>query len=350
LLEAEALRLQAGILLEAGEVEPSQHLFEAALAIYQERGDLLSESTVLHNLGLVTRRRGDFATAQRYYEQALVARQAIGYRQGEALTLNNLGAIASDQGDMTRSLQYKLQALAISRQIGDRYVEMMALINLGIDTHDQGAYEQSQPYYEQALALCVETGNRRLEGITRQMMTLLLYHRSEFAAALQSNDEFATVAASLNDHAMINYVWLNRGHILSRMQRWAEAEAAYERAMTGWEGDLFIFKVEGKAGLARLYLAQGELAQACEQVAPILDFLAAGNQLDGLYEPFQVYLTCYEVLLAHGEKERGRELLNTSHTLLQQRAAQISDPAMRDSFLNNVTAHRRIVEVFQSGQ
>lgn len=347
LLEAEAFRLQAGIWLEAGEVEPSQHLFEAALAIYQQMGDLLNESTILHNLGLVTRRKGDFDTARRYYEQALVARQAIGYRQGVALTLNNLGAIASDQGDMTESLQYKRQALAISRQIGDRYVEMMALINLGIDTHDQGAYEQAQTYYEQALALCIETGNRRLEGITRQMMTLLLYHRGDDAAALRANDEFAVLAESLNDQAMCNYVWLNRGRILSRLQQWAEAKAAYEQALAGWEGDLFIFLVEGKAGLAHVFLMQGALAQAIAQITPILDFLAEGNQLDGIYEPFQVYLTCYNVLMANGEEKRGRELLTTAHTLLQERAAKISDPVMRGSFLNNVTTHHSIMTAFQ---
>lgn len=347
LLEAEAFRLQAGIWLEAGEVEPSQHLFEAALAIYQQMGDLLNESTVLHNLGLVTRRRGDFNTAQRYYEQALIARQAIGYRQGVALTLNNLGAIASDQGDMTESLRYKRQALAISRQIGDRYVEMMALINLGIDTHDQGAYEQAQTYYEQALVLCVETGNRRLEGITRQMMALLLYYQGDYAAALQANDEFAVLAESLNDQAMCNYVWLNRGRILSRLQQWAEAKAAYEQALAGWEGDLFIFLVEGKAGLAHLFLRQGALAQATAQITPILDFLAEGNQLDGIYEPFQVYLTCYDVLMANGEEERGRELLTTAHTLLQERAAKISDPVMRSSFLNKVSTHHRLMTAFQ---
>ena len=43
---------------------------------------------------------------------------------------------------------------------------------------------------------------------------------------------------------------------------------------------------------------------------------------------------------------RARELLDTAHGLLQERAAKIGDQEMRRSYLENVSAHREIVQEF----
>jgi len=350
LLQAEGLRLQAGIHVELGQVHEGRPLFEAALAIYQQVGDLLSESTVLHNLGLMMRRMAEFTTAQRYYEQALVAREAIGYRQGMALTYNNLGALASDRGDVSQAIVYSQQALSISRQIGDRYVEGLALINLGINYHDQGIHEAARRYYAESLLLCQETGNRRLEGLTRQMIVMLFCHLEEYAAALPATEELMALAETLNDPAMINYAWLCRGHSLLGLKEWDVALSAYQQALAGWEGELLIFQMEPHTGLARTYYLQGEMGLARQAIEPVLAFLEAGHHLDGLYEPVRVYLVCYEVLKANGEGKRGRDLLNTAYAILQERATKISDETMRHSFLTHVPIHRELVAAYEKEQ
>jgi tetratricopeptide (TPR) repeat protein len=350
LLLAEGLRLQAGIHVELGESDKGKPLFEAALTIYQQAGDLLSESTVLHNLGLMMRRMAEFATAQQYYEQALTAREAIGYRQGMALTYNNLGALAGDRGDVSQAIVYSQQALSIGRQIGDRYVEGMALINLGINHHDQGIYDAARRYYAESLLLCQETGNRRLEGLTRQMIVLLLCHLDEYAAALPASDQLMDLAEALNDQAMINYAWLCRGHSLLGLQEWDAALAAYEQALAGWEGELLIFQMEPRTGVARTHFLQGKIHLARQAIEPVLAFLDAGHSLDGLYEPLKVYLICYEVLKASGEGERGRGFLATAHTILQERAAKISDETMRHSFLTHVPIHRELIAAYEKEQ
>jgi hypothetical protein len=56
--------------------------------------------------------------------------------------------------------------------------------------------------------------------------------------------------------------------------------------------------MEALAGLARLALAGGEPSQAMTHVNEILEHLRA-HTLDGTYEPFRIYWTCYRVLKAH---------------------------------------------------
>lgn len=85
-----------------------------------------------------------------------------------------------------------------------------------------------------------------------------------------------------------------------------------------------------------------------EHVDEILAHLASGGTLDGTIAPFQVYLTCYRVLEANGDP-RAPEVLAMAHAKLQERAARITDKVMRRSYLENVAAHREIVQSSTEG-
>jgi hypothetical protein len=102
------------------------------------------------------------------------------------------------------------------------------------------------------------------------------------------------------------------------------------------------------AGLARVYLIQGDLSRALVQVEEILKHLE-DHTLDGAKEPFRVYLTCYRILQAN-QDPRAETILNQAHDLLQEQAANISDEEMRRSFLENVVYHQEIVRECEGTQ
>jgi hypothetical protein len=84
---------------------------------------------------------------------------------------------------------------------------------------------------------------------------------------------------------------------------------------------------------------------ALSYVLDILDYLKTGT-MDGMVEPFRVYLVCYQVLRSAREP-RALDVLREGHRRLQARAARITDEAMRSSFLTNVAAHRELVSQYQ---
>ncbi|MEM7029620.1 MAG: hypothetical protein AAF629_08645, partial [Chloroflexota bacterium] len=75
-------------------------------------------------------------------------------------------------------------------------------------------------------------------------------------------------------------------------------------------------------------------------------FLDAGHSLDGTESPMRIFLTCYEVLqlAQHG---RAKEILYTAYGQLQSRASEIVSPESRQSFLQNIPAHREIIDAYQ---
>lgn len=90
----------------------------------------------------------------------------------------------------------------------------------------------------------------------------------------------------------------NLGHILCALERYEGATIAYQAALTLWEQlEETFLALETRAGLARLAFTVGDLSLAKEWIDPILAHLEDGT-LDGVEEPFHVYLTCYLVLHA----------------------------------------------------
>jgi DNA-binding SARP family transcriptional activator/Tfp pilus assembly protein PilF len=284
--------------------------FEQSLRFYREMGDRMGESKAINNLGNVCKSRGDSARAWACYEQSLRISREIGDRQGESITLDNLGLILGEDGEYARARTHHEQSLAISREIGDRSFECNSLTNLGLLSHQIEDHETAREHAEQAIRIAIDIGARRLQS---DGLTIL-------------------------------------GHALAGLGQWAEAAAAYQRALdVRRELGQHNLAMESLAGLARISLARGELALAQTRVKEILSYLET-NTLDGTEEPFRVYLTCYQVFKAEADP-RASDILGMAYHLLQARAAQIGDEALRGSFLENVPAHRELMKEWagQSG-
>jgi tetratricopeptide (TPR) repeat protein len=155
------------------------------------------------------------------------------------------------------------------------------------------------------------------------------------------------IAQDIGNRHVQGYALTRLGHALEGLGRLAEATEAFQQALfLRRELNQSNLATEPLAGLARVALAQGDLPQARMHVAEILHHLETGS-LDGADEPCQVYLTCYRVLCAAREDLSAQAILSKAHSLLQERAAKISDEELRHSFLEKVAVHRKIVEAIR---
>jgi tetratricopeptide (TPR) repeat protein len=363
LIEVEALRNLGNVFDDQGNFAEGKACYEQSLRLSREIGYQRGKADAFNNLSLVSRYRGDHADARSYLEQALRAYREIGDRRGEGLALNNLGIVFANQGEHTAAMDCFEQCLRLSREIGDRRSEILALSNLGFASHIQGDYARAKVYYEQYLRICREIGDRRGEGIVLCNLGLLSHHLNDNRTAQEYSQQALLIAQDIDDHRVQGGALTHLGHALEGLGQWIEAAEAYRQALTlRREFDQPHMAMESLAGLAHVSLAQGELAQAQTQVEEILNYLetntpstgpsassgqGSGHGLEGTEEPFRIYLTCYHVLRAN-QDPRAQEILVTAHRLLQEQAAKISDEKMRRFFLENVAAHREIVEEMQA--
>jgi hypothetical protein len=64
------------------------------------------------------------------------------------------------------------------------------------------------------------------------------------------------------------------------------------------------------------------------------------------WNPWTIYQSAYEVFTALGESDTAGAILDEAHTILHQRAEEISNQELRHHFLNNMPVHREIEQVW----
>jgi adenylate cyclase len=340
--EAKALDSLGMLFFYQSDYGPARDLDEQALQIQREIGDLFGESRTLGNLGVIVLDQGLYARSRTYYEQARHIFQEIDDPLGVGIILGNLGEVLMYQGDYAGASAHCERAVHILREIGHQRGEAMILTYFGEVSLALGRYREARTCFEQALHLSRKIDYQFSEGHALTGLSLFFHYLGDNETALKYGQQAIPVAQEIRDRPRQCSAYMRLGHALAGLGHLAEAEDAYQRALD-IRRDLGQphLATEPLAGLARVSLALGDLAQAHTQIEEILNHLETGT-LEGTVQPIQIYLTCFHVLRASDDPRAGN-LLDAGHRLLQELAAKIDDVNLRHSFLENVAAHREIV-------
>lgn len=205
------------------------NLFQNALVIARQLGDLRRESIELFHLGLAYRHLGQIERAIEFFEQSQVSARARGSLRGEARCLSNLGVIYATLGQFGRALEFQQQALPITRSTQDQREEAFCLEHHGEAHYALGDLQTAREFYLQAL----------------QVIRAINYRNGE-----------ARIHANLGD------VYLATGDVPQALEVYNTA-LPISREMGYLRGES-----RQLLGLGRTWLAAGELDQArqcCEK-------------------------------------------------------------------------------------
>lgn len=339
-IEAECLRQLASVAYYLGDEGQAWNFDEQALHIFRSMNDLQGEARTLESLG--SDAGEDYDTAIAYYQQALEIYRQIGYQGGEGITLGNLGQLYREQGHFAQASALYDQGLAICEAIADQGGVSWFFGNRGWMSLYQGNYARAEEDFQRALGMCQTIGNVPEEGWVLTGLTLLAALREAYHDALEYGQKALRIAQESGERLSEADASYGLGRAYHGQDLLDEAEHAYEQALTIWqELEQETRVMEARAGLARVYLAQERGTEAQAQVAAIVQRLEQ-ESLVAADEPFLVYLTCYHVLRLE-EPERARALLAQAGESLQEWATRIPDAALRQSFCEQVAAHRELL-------
>ncbi len=309
-----------------------------ALQVSRRCGDRRIEGMALGTLGSIAYEQGNYADAEPLYRQALAIGRQTGDRLNQGISLGNLGNIALYQGRYSAARAYADETLALCREVGNRYGETVAHYLLGQIARNQGDYAAARVSYDQSLQLARATGAKYEEGEALAALGLLSHQMGDDQAAVHFCREALGVVAELDEQRVHAFVLTNLGHALAALGDLAAATDAHQQALAARRASGEKTRaLENLAGLAEIALAEGDLAEAQGHVEEILAHLATGS-VDGAEEPLRIYLACYRVLQASHDP-RAAGILATAQRLLAERAGQIADPTLRQSYLEDVPAH-----------
>jgi predicted ATPase/DNA-binding SARP family transcriptional activator len=150
---ARALLEMAELIEIRNDYTGAKPVFEEALALCREIGDLAGAAQALGGLGNIAQDRGEYEVATSLHEQALALYRLTDRRRDSASVLNSLATVAYYQGKSETAAARWNEALVIVRNLGDSWATGMLLGNLGSLAISQGDVDQAVTLHGENLAV-----------------------------------------------------------------------------------------------------------------------------------------------------------------------------------------------------
>jgi tetratricopeptide (TPR) repeat protein len=346
-LLAGALAYKGSALTYLGELAGAKAALEEALALSRALGDRFEEARDVHSLGHVVRLQGDPSRAEAMYRRALEISEEVGNRRGASTALNSLSNLLLERGEVTRALKSYEDVLSIKREVGDRRGEGIVLYNMGHAHYALGEIAAAERRFLEGLAVRRQVGERigianSLHGLAmirlisgnlksipellREAETIsrevgdqeflastfafrgdLLLLQGKLAEALASHQEALRIRRRVGLETQIPESLSSIAEILLERGRFGEAAALAKKAAEGYRR---VEHADGEA-MARVTVvvalaAQGRLAEAERDLAPLLAAEASGQRLE---RHLQVILAAVEVDAAADRRRIGETRL-----------------------------------------
>ena len=305
-----------------------------AMVFAERAGDGLLGLRAQHRLATALGNLGDLQASRAIAQKGLDSARDQGLRQIEAFFLNALSLNAA-QGDLMASLAIDQQQLAIDRELGNRRSEATTLGNLGWSWLSLGEHNAAKRCLEDGLRLIRAVGDRSAETYPLISLSQLALRQGEDALALAHAQSALTIAITVQERRQEALALLLLGQANLALGRHAESTRAFEDSHVAATAININQKYDAAIGLAQVALAQLDWARATRAIEEPLAHLAAGGMLEGTEQPRLVQLIVHRVL-AHAGDPRAYDVLANAHDALQTVAATITDPTLRQSYLDNI--------------
>ena len=329
---------------QQGNFGEARQCYERALGLSRTSGDRRGEAEALNSLGVTAFYRRSFAEAHGLYQQALALQRAIGDRSGEGTSLYNLAAALTQAGDYGKAQEYFLATLAIQQATGNRWEEVNAWNGLGILYQELGDLLKARDCLSHGLELTRDIGDEAGQAYVLATLGLVARDLGDLDSADNLLGDGLALAQAQDDRYLISILSSYMSTVSLRLNRLTQAIERANKALTlRRETGLRLSTADDLANLAVIYLAAGDLDKATEyarQSMAILDEC----QGEGPECPQQDYYFCYQVFAAAGAIESASGALRSACRLVMARAEKITDPALRQSFLESVPINREIVQ------
>jgi adenylate cyclase len=309
--EAHALDRLGGIAWSQGEHTQADQYYQRALSIARNQNDQRREWSILNRLGAVKDLVGDYAAAVVFYDQALEIVQSIGHRRGESIVLTNMAETLVEVGQYDQARETAQRALQLALDIGEKMNEEILLGNLADISNYQGDHQHALEYVDRALELAIQIGDRIGEGFLLGCKGNILLGKHELVEAeefllkaINVWDELGEPRGAIRSHAGLALVAIQKRSPsdLQKAEQHARIVADHLNENPNWEG--------------------GEITLGLESLLAV----------------FQVYESL--------QNPEAAGILNTANSLLEKRAANITNQEARDDYLQNITAHRELQLAF----
>jgi len=157
---ANALEILAEVETETGNYSAAPKLYEQALALYREVGDLVGIGDTLKMLGWGAMRTGNYEQAESPLEEGLTFCRQSGDLRQISSALAGLGELALRRDQYERAHDLLNESLDISQRAGEKWGLAIALGSLGWAALRQRNFKEMRKWLSESLTVRIDTGDK----------------------------------------------------------------------------------------------------------------------------------------------------------------------------------------------
>jgi class 3 adenylate cyclase/tetratricopeptide (TPR) repeat protein len=242
LSEAEAKRAGAATVLARAYVihdlalitvgDSSVSRLEAAVAIFEEQGELAEKASALNNMAIFSAYGGRWENAVALFDDAKKTWEAAGYRWGAALPSYNTAEILFDRGLYDESETRLREALRVWRASGSASEIAEAIRLLGRLEARRGDTARGRELLEEARAEQLRAGEQyEVVGTDARIAECLVMAGETSAALALVSSALQRAGATEGGNALLSLLWRVKGWALALDGERHDAEAAFELSL-----------------------------------------------------------------------------------------------------------------------
>ncbi len=327
------------------ELPAARALAMQALQRCEERTLPLTESVVLNWLGDLAIQERAYTEAVDHLDRSLRLCLQVGNRFYEQRIRYNLARLWRLQGNYSDALRSFERVLKFFQNKGARRDEGLAWMGLGHVTLQLGDFERAHHALGRALHISEELATRDMKGEVLGLLTNLACQWGRPQAASGYSMRAVHVAQEVGNRALHCQLLIFLGHTWYLLHQPHRAGEVYYQAQDLHQEIGYARpNLDILTGLAAVALAEDDTAAMEQHVHALLEIHAQDPTLTGVENPGRSFLTAIRVLRALHDP-RATECLDMARAWLMQRSANINDPAARQTFMENVPAHRELLRL-----
>ncbi|GAA5031589.1 hypothetical protein GCM10011506_20390 [Marivirga lumbricoides] len=260
-----------------GKYDLALSLYEKARAIFLETKNLNGEASILHNIGNIYMRKGDYPAsldyllktleiknslegevtsntlssigevyrykkdydkALEYYYQALEEAQLANDLTNISMALNSIEIIYRKRGDFEKALEYRMQVIALEKETEDDYGLAISYNNLGELYSAQNKLEEALKYLYQSLEIKKRLNNRAGIAHTSEELALVYTKAGDFEKAITFAEESMKMAKAIGNRKKQLDLYLTLSQIYQSFGKYKQA-LVYHIDYTALKDSLF---------------------------------------------------------------------------------------------------------------
>jgi tetratricopeptide (TPR) repeat protein len=326
-----------------GEFDQAEESLHRAFDLCQAQQYKPGEMKTLHLLGRQASRQGSLSKTIHFYEQALQISHLLGDVAEEAEVLGSLGVELTNQGNLVGSLASLKEALAKFRRLNIPESEQWILGQLGYSSIRLGDYATAGKHLTDALAIATQLKDTFWQAWVKLRLGWMWNERGEADKAFTFITEAFQIVEQLQQIPLKARVLYDWGNVLVSQANWANAELKFQSAYDIWhEREQTENAMLALAGLAYVAYQQEMPTTAAVHAEQLWQTL---QESPSWAERANLKLYWMLGMVWQGLGDNRFEIVREkAQTLLRERGEKIPDEAARQMFLQNVPAHRAIME------